>query len=87
MAAPPDLPGSDARGRDGSGLSRREAEILRLIADGRTNAEICAELYLSINTVKTHIRSAYQKISARNRAEAVVWCFRNGLVDVTDGRM
>lgn len=68
-------------GRVGSdlGLSAREVEILALIAQGYANLEIAAEIHLGINTIKTHIRSAYRKIGATNRAEAVAWGIRHGL--------
>lgn len=59
-------------------LSPREAEILSLIGQGRTNDEITGELYLSLNTVKSHIRSAYRKIDVTTRAQAVIWCFTHG---------
>lgn len=61
------------------GLTDREQEILALIAQGYSNVEIASELYLGINTIKTHIRGAYRKISATNRAEAVAWAIRHGL--------
>lgn len=61
------------------GLSAREIEILALIAQGYANLEIAAEIHLGINTIKTHIRSAYRKIGATNRAEAVAWGIRHGL--------
>jgi DNA-binding CsgD family transcriptional regulator len=63
-------------------LSPREVDVLRLVADGRTNAEISELLFLSLNTIKSHIRSAYLKIGAESRAQAVIWCFRNGLADL-----
>jgi DNA-binding NarL/FixJ family response regulator len=59
-------------------LSPREAEILTLISRGRSNEEITGELYLSLNTVKSHIRSAYRKIGVTTRAQAVIWCFTHG---------
>lgn len=61
------------------GLSPREVEILALIAQGYSNLEIAAEIHLGINTIKTHIRGAYRKIQATNRAEAVAWAIRHGL--------
>lgn len=61
------------------GLSPREREILALIALGYSNTEIAGEIHLGINTVKTHIRGAYRKINATNRAEAVAWAIRHGL--------
>ncbi|MBZ5732921.1 response regulator transcription factor [Nocardioides sp. TRM66260-LWL] len=54
-------------------LSPRESEILRLIAEGRSNDEIAAELGLSINSVKTYIRQAYRKIDVVRRSQAVAW--------------
>lgn len=59
-------------------LSERESEILALITQGKSNAEIAALVYLSINSIKTYIRSAYRKIGAKNRVEAVLWGVDNG---------
>lgn len=53
------------------GLTERESEILILIAEGRTNAEIASALHLSLNSIKTHIRSAYRKLSIERRPQAV----------------
>lgn len=52
-------------------LTQREQQILRLIAAGLSNDEIAQELYISINTVKTHIKQIYRKLDVRNRADAV----------------
>jgi NarL family two-component system response regulator LiaR len=60
------------------GLSQREAEMLTYVTRGFTNEEIASHSYLSVNTVKTYLRTAYAKIGARNRAEAVAWGFRHG---------
>jgi NarL family two-component system response regulator LiaR len=65
-------PGKDA------GLSVRESEILALITQGLSNQEIADRSYLSINSVKTYIRTAYRKIGAERRAQAVLWGIRNG---------
>jgi DNA-binding CsgD family transcriptional regulator len=54
-------------------LSTREGDVLQLIVSGRTNAEICLLLNLSINSVKTYIRMAYRKIGVERRSQAVVW--------------
>ena len=62
----------------GHGLSEREAEMLTFIVRGLTNEDIAARAYLSINTVKTYIRSAYRKIGVTSRSQAVAWGFRNG---------
>jgi DNA-binding CsgD family transcriptional regulator len=60
------------------GLSPRENDVMRGIVAGLSNVEIAAELFLSINSVKTYIRSAYRKIGVTTRAQAVSWCVRNG---------
>ena len=52
-------------------LSERELEILRLIATGRSNPEIAEVLYLSLNTVKWHVKNLYGKLEVSNRVEAV----------------
>jgi len=52
-------------------LTDRERKVLRLLSVGLSNAEIAAELVVSINTVKTQARSIYQKLNAKNRHEAV----------------
>ncbi|MEU9449885.1 response regulator transcription factor [Streptomyces sp. NPDC048277] len=60
-------------------LTDRELDVVRLVAVGRTNAEIAAELYVSLSTVKTHLSSVQLKLSARNRVEIAAWAWRNGL--------
>ena len=60
------------------GLSARESEVLTFIARGLSNQEIAERAYLSINTVKTYIRTAYRKIGVESRAQAVGWALRNG---------
>ena len=69
--------GSDWPGR-GHGLSDREAEVLALITQGKSNEELAALTYLSINTVKSYIRSAYRKIGVPNRTQAVLWGVEHG---------
>lgn len=66
-------------------LSPREHEILDLIARGRSNYEITQQLYLSINTVKTYIRSTYTKIGVTTRVQAVLWALGHGFGDGTLG--
>jgi len=61
------------------GLTPREKDVLRLIARGHSNDEIAAELHVSVNSVKTYVRSAYAKIGVDRRARAVVWGMRHGL--------
>jgi DNA-binding NarL/FixJ family response regulator len=62
------------------GLTDREAEVLRLIADGLSDAEICSHLYVSEATVKTHINRIFAKTRSRDRSQAVAYAHRHGLV-------
>src|SRR6476620_12018897 len=64
--------GLDWPGR-GEGLSDRESEILALITQGKSNAEVAAQTYLSPNTVKSYIRTIYRKIEVGSRTQAVLW--------------
>lgn len=61
-------------------LSARELDIARLVAVGRTNQEICDELFLSLSTVKTHLGSIQSKLGVRNRVETAAWAWENGAV-------
>ena len=65
-------------GRDG-GLTTREAQILSLIAQGMSNREIVGRLGLSINSIKSYIRTGYRKIDVTTRSQAVLWAVENGL--------
>ena len=60
------------------GLTAREAEVIALITQGMSNQEIAERTYLSINSVKTYIRTAYRKIGVTRRAQAVAWGMRHG---------
>lgn len=60
------------------GLSAREAAILVSVAQGLSNGEIAEREFLSINTVKTYLRSAYGKIGAHSRSQAVLWVLTSG---------
>ena len=62
-----------------AGLSQRESEVLSMITWGRTNNEIAETLFLSVNTVKYYVRSAYRKIGVERRAQAVKWGIESGL--------
>lgn len=61
-------------------LSQRELEVLKLIVEGKSNPEIAAALYLSLSTVKTHIRSIMNKLAVDDRVQAAVVALRSGLV-------
>ena len=63
---------------DLSGLSPRETDVLRLVTLGMSNREIADELFLSVNSIKTYIRSAYRKIGVTARPQVVSWCVRHG---------
>ncbi|MGW0519672.1 response regulator [Crossiella sp. NPDC003009] len=68
--------------RDNSlaGLTPRETEVLRLIADGLSNTEIADRLFLGVGTVKTHVGRLLAKLSARDRAQLVIRAYDGGLV-------
>jgi DNA-binding NarL/FixJ family response regulator len=61
------------------GLSAREVEVLRLLASGRSNQQIAAELVISLNTVQRHVSNIFAKIGAGNRVEAATYAQRNHL--------
>jgi two-component system, NarL family, response regulator LiaR len=59
-------------------LSEREAEVLALIAQGYENDEIARRLYISVNTLKTRIRTMYRRMGFENRVQAAVWAVKHG---------
>lgn len=61
-------------------LSQRETEVLKLIVEGYSNPEIAAALYLSANTIKTHVRGIMNKLAVDDRVQAAVVALRSGLV-------
>ncbi|MGH3431494.1 MAG: LuxR C-terminal-related transcriptional regulator [Thermocrispum sp.] len=82
-------PGPRGRPEDGEPaparvpLSRREYQVMQLIAEGKENAAIAKVLFLSVETVRTHVKSILRKLSARDRTHAVTIAFRTGMLAVT----
>ncbi|MEV0160077.1 response regulator [Nonomuraea fuscirosea] len=61
-------------------LTDRELDVVRLVAKGRTNQEVAAELFVSLSTVKTHLGSIFAKLGVRNRVEIAAWAWESGVV-------
>ena len=82
VVAPP-LPGPSAHGHqvpnEADMLTARERETLALIATGRSNDEIAQEMRISLNSVKSYIRSAYRKTGVQSRSQAVLWAVTHGV--------
>jgi DNA-binding NarL/FixJ family response regulator len=74
--------GSDTEGNRDT-LTDREQEVLQLVTEGKTNREIAAELFIAESTVNFHMKNILSKLHLRNRAEAVAYALRSGLVEVT----
>jgi len=78
-------PGGDPTSYPGvDELTERELDVIRLMAKGRSNAEIATELYLGEATIKTHVGRILAKLGARDRVQAVVIAFESGLVTPGD---
>ena len=65
-------------------LTRREREILELVAEGRTNADIAQRLWVTQQTVKFHLSNVYKKLGVSNRTQASRWAQRQGVVSIED---
>ena len=76
---------AEARGE--TGLTARELEVLEAVARGLTNRAVAAELFLSDQTVKRHLRRIFRKLGVANRTEAARTVYRLGLHAATDGRL
>jgi DNA-binding CsgD family transcriptional regulator len=66
---------------DNNPLSDREREILQLVSQGKSNKQIAADLFISINTVKVHVSNIYQKIGVSSRTEAMLFMIEQGIVE------
>ena len=75
-----DVPGIPRIAQGDLGLTEREVEVLRLVAAGRTNKEIAAELYISVKTASVHVSNILRKVGAATRTEAGAIAHREGLV-------
>ena len=64
-------------------ITRREEEVLQLIADGLSTPEVASKLYISQKTVKNHLASIYEKLNARDRTQAVLLAVRMGIIKLT----
>ena len=73
----------DEKKREDLGITRRELDILELMAQGMSNREIAEDLYISENTVKNHVRNILEKLHLHSRMEAVVYAVREKLLDIT----
>lgn len=80
VACPASRPAAGAARDTSAGLTARETEVLRLLASGRTNAEIAGALVLSVRTVERHVANIYGKIGARGRADATAYALTRGLI-------
>ncbi|MFE4055265.1 response regulator [Streptomyces sp. NPDC059096] len=73
-------PSSSGGRAPGAALTARELDVARLVAVGRTNQEICGDLFLSLGTVKTHLTNIQSKLAVRNRVEIAAWAWATGTV-------
>lgn len=80
-----DYTGNSATLGRAEGLSAREVQVVSMIAMGLSNEQIARELFLSINSVKTYIRSAYRKMGVTSRSQALTWSVQHGFA-LSDNR-
>jgi DNA-binding NarL/FixJ family response regulator len=80
FAGQPERPATNPLAAELAQLTSRELDVLRLVAEGLTNAQIAARLYLGEATVKTHLSRVLTKLSLTTRVQAVVFAYESGLV-------
>ena len=73
-------PSTEPSPRSNAALTPREDEVLVLVATGKTNAEIAADLNVSFSTAKAHVASILHKLEVRNRVEIAAWAYQMGRV-------
>jgi two-component system, NarL family, response regulator DegU len=73
---------ADTHATGPAGITKREAEVLQLIARGAGTNQVAAKLFISAKTVKNHLASAYQKLDARDRTQAILAAVRLGIVTI-----
>jgi len=66
-------------------LTEREIEVLRLVAQGVSNPDIAQQLFITVNTVKTHLRNILEKLQLENRTQAATYAVQKGLISPFDG--
>ena len=76
----PDLVVAEPAKTGPAGLTARETEVLRLVAQGKNNSEIARELFISVNTVTRHMTNMFTKTGTANRVEAAVYATRHRLL-------
>ncbi|MCB1815091.1 MAG: response regulator transcription factor, partial [Candidatus Competibacteraceae bacterium] len=79
---PPALTAKLAAGISNETLTRRELDVLMLLAHGKSNKEIAAQLYISETTVKSHLRHIFTKLNVLSRTEAIAAASRRGLIQL-----
>ena len=63
-----------------AGLSEREQDVARALATGASNEEIAKRLFLSVNTVKTHVKAVLARLGVPDRVHVVIWAYENGVL-------
>ena len=83
MREPPTAPGEEERaaGRPDEPLTERELTVLRFLQSVLSNEEIASKLFVSVNTLKTHVRNIYRKLDVATRAQAVARLHTLGLLE------
>ena len=74
--------GDGGRGAADGLITKREEEVLQLVAEGKSTTEVAEELFISVKTVKNHLASIYEKLDSRDRTQAVVQAVRMGIIKI-----